>query len=201
MTKNQWTSTTLNNTVLQLCKYCYHPMRATCMERLELLDPHHRPSKYRGIISENIANNNTNYRFLDVENGAMSQDENSISITGKLTIIHQYFPNHNLQLQRRVMFHLQLDSKETFQCYYSSSRGRAVKLERLVKRHGCWILKFDWQGNREGGRGGQGGHGPPIFMPASKFWDISSRRQEEVPLADKFRYREAIQRMENWLMG
>ena len=105
------------------------------MERLELLDPHHRPSKYGGIISENIANNNTNYRFLDVENGAMSQDENSISITGKLTKIHQYFPNHIRQ--RRIMFHLQLDSKETFQCYYSSSRGRAVKLERLVKRHGC----------------------------------------------------------------
>ena len=107
------------------------------MERLELLDPHHRPSKYGGIISENIASNNNNNRFLDVENGVMSQDETSISITGKLTKIHQFFPNHNRSHQRRVMFHLQLDSKETFQCYHSSSRGRAVKLERLVKRHGC----------------------------------------------------------------
>ena len=135
LTKNQWTSTTLNNTALRMCLYCYHPMRATCMERLELLDPHHRPSKYGGIISENIASNNTNNRFLDVENGVMSQDETSISISGKLTEIVQYFPNHNNQ--KRKMFHLQLDSKETFHCYHSSSGGRAKKLERLVKRHGC----------------------------------------------------------------
>ena len=105
------------------------------MERLELLDPHHQPSKYGGIISENIASNNNNNRFLDVENGVMSQDETSISISGKLTEIVQYFPNHNNQ--KRKMFHLQLDSKETFHCYHSSSGGRAKKLERLVKRHGC----------------------------------------------------------------
>ena len=52
-----------------------------------------------------------------------------------VTEIFQYFPNHNNQ--KRKMFHLQLDSKETFHCYHSSSGGRAKKLERLVKRHGC----------------------------------------------------------------
>ena len=108
------------------------------MERLELLDPHHRPSKYGGIISDNIASNNNNNCFLDVENGVMSQDETSISISGKMTEIVQYFPNHNNQ--KRKMFHLQLDSKETFHCCHSSSGGRAKKIGTSCET--SWMLNF-----------------------------------------------------------
>ena len=69
--------------------------------------------------------------FLAFENGVMDQN----SVSGKLTEISQHFPNH--QHHTRHVFHLQLDSKETFHCYHSSSGGRAKKLEHLVKHHGC----------------------------------------------------------------
>ena len=111
------------------------------MERLELLDPHNRPSEYRNV-NHNIASNNTNDKFLATENEVMSQDETSISISGKLTKLSQHFPNHNQRT--RHMFHLQLKSKErpslsypyleTFQCYH---KIRSDELERLVKLHKC----------------------------------------------------------------
>ena len=97
-------------------------MRASCLERLELLNSHNRQ---RRNYSDNIA---TNDDFLAAENGAMGQDETAIS--GKLTEISQNFPQGH-----KHMFHLQLNSKETFQCYYIHSR--ANNLERLVKRYGC----------------------------------------------------------------
>ena len=103
------------------------------MERNELLDPHNRPSKYDGVISNNIACNNSNNSFWAVENGVMGQDETTISINGTLIEISQRFPNH--YHQTRPMFYLQLNSKETFMCYYIQSR--ADHMEYLVKRYGC----------------------------------------------------------------
>ena len=107
--------------------YCYHSMRASCLERLELLDPKDRRRKYRKV-SSNIANNNDNNVFLDDENEVMDQN----TVSGKLTEISQRFPNH--RHHTRHVFHLQLDSKETFRCYY---RNRSRKLERLVSLYRC----------------------------------------------------------------
>ena len=102
-------------------------MRASCFERLELLDPNDRQRKYRSV-SKNIASNNDNNVFLEVENGVMDQN----IVSGKLTEISQRFPNH--RHHTRHVFHLQLDSKETFHCYY---RNRSRKLESLVSLYGC----------------------------------------------------------------
>ena len=129
--------------------YCYHSMRAFCMERLELLD--HLREELIGRLSSDIASNNTNENLLDVENRV--QDETSISISGKITEIIQRFPNYQEGHQQKKAYHLQLKSKyptqsgssylETFQCY---DIGRAESiLETLVYDNGCWVAKFGWQ--------------------------------------------------------
>ena len=66
--------------------------------------------------------------FLAFENGVMDQN----SVSGKLTEISQRFPYH--QHHTRHVFHLQLDSKETFRCYY---KDRSKKLEQLMSLYGC----------------------------------------------------------------
>ena len=124
--------------------YCYHSMRALCMERLELLDPNpdHLKEKLIGKLSSPIARHNSNDDLLYFENRVMDQD--TISIRGNLTEIKQRFPNLQGHQQKKA-YHLQLKSKsptqlsssylETFQCY---DVGRAENpLETLVSVYGC----------------------------------------------------------------
>ena len=101
------------------------------MERLELLDPN--PDKPMGRLITDIASHNSNNAIWKLEKRVMRQDETTISINGTLIEISQRFPNH--YHQTRPMFYLQLNSKETFMCYYIQSR--ADHMEYLVKRYGC----------------------------------------------------------------